>query len=65
LDLGEDGISGCSPDERTGVFVVVLDEAFDFGDQLFDVGEGTAPSHVRGVVLDEGGKQVALSLATH
>ena len=39
FDLFKDRISGCRPDERSGVLVVVLDELFDFADQISDASE--------------------------
>ena len=41
MDLFEDGIGGCGPDEGTGFGVIAIDEAFDLVDELFDVGEGS------------------------
>lgn len=35
FDLFEDGISGCCPHERSGMFIVMSNEFFDLGDELF------------------------------
>jgi len=43
LELVEDGVCGGGPNEGLGVGVVGFDEGVDFGDKIFDGGEGSPP----------------------